>query len=167
MFSSKFDGVRTLHVTSLGLFPLLMALMLPLGGALPSHAASPAAPGESGIQRSESPADAKLYLISPLNGQRVSSPVVVRFGLGAMGVAPAGVAKKGTGHHHLVVDAELPDPNFPIPKSDHYRHFGSGQTEVRLELKPGTHTLQLILGDHNHIPHDPPVVSEKITITVE
>ena len=84
-----------------------------------------------------------------------------------MGVAPAGVEKKHTGHHHLVVDAELPPANLPIPKSDNYRHFGGGQTEVTLELEPGTHTLQLLLGDHFHVAHDPPVVSEKITITVE
>ena len=106
------------------------------------------------------------YFISPGNGETLTSPVVVRFGLGGMGVAPAGVEKHGTGHHHLVVDADLPVSNLPIPKNDHYRHFGKGQTEVSLELAPGTHTLQLVLGDHLHMPHDPPVVSERITVTV-
>jgi hypothetical protein len=99
-------------------------------------------------------------------GETLTSPVVIRFGLGGMGVAPAGVEKHGTGHHHLVVDADLPVSNLPIPKSDHYRHFGKGQTEVSLDLAPGTHTLQLVLGDHIHMPHDPPVVSERITVTV-
>ncbi|MEM9173860.1 MAG: DUF4399 domain-containing protein [Myxococcota bacterium] len=122
---------------------------------------------EGGLPRSDRPEDARVYFITPTDGAKTSSPVVVRFGLGGMGVAPAGTEKKNTGHHHLVVDAELPPANLPIPKSDNYRHFGGGQTEVSLELTPGTHTLQLILGDHLHIPHDPPVVSEKITITVE
>ena len=83
-----------------------------------------------------------------------------------MGVAPAGIEKEATGHHHLVVDADLPPNDLPIPASDHYRHFGKGQTEVDLELSPGEHTLQLVLGDHLHIPHDPPVVSDKIKIIV-
>ena len=119
------------------------------------------------MPRSERPEAARVYFITPTDGETTSSPVVVRFGLGGMGVAPAGVEKKHTGHHHLVVDAELPPANLPIPKSDNYRHFGGGQTEVTLELEPGTHTLQLLLGDHFHVAHDPPVVSEKITITVE
>ena len=122
---------------------------------------------QSEIPRSERPDEARVYFISPTDGETTSSPVVVRFGLGGMGVAPAGVEKKHTGHHHLVVDADLPPSNLPIPKSENYRHFGGGQTEVSLDLAPGTHTLQLILGDHLHIPHDPPVVSEKITIKVD
>lgn len=122
--------------------------------------------GQGKIPRSERPADARLYIISPENGATVKSPVEIRFGLGGMGVAPAGVEKKHTGHHHLVVDAPLPPAHLPIPKNENYRHFGGGQTEVSLELAPGEHTLQLVLGDHLHIPHDPPVVSEKIRITV-
>ena len=84
-----------------------------------------------------------------------------------MGVAPAGVEKEKTGHHHLIVDAELPDLDKPVPSDANYRHFGGGQTEVVLELSPGTHTLQLLLGDFLHIPHTPPVKSDKITITVK
>jgi hypothetical protein len=122
---------------------------------------------ESGIARSERPEDAAVYFITPSDGQTVSSPVTVRFGLRDMGVAPAGVDKENTGHHHLIVDADLPPMDLPIPKNEHYRHFGAGQTEVELELEPGTHTLQLLLGDQNHVPHDPPVVSERITIVVE
>lgn len=121
----------------------------------------------SAIPRSSRPDDARLYFIDPVDGQTVSSPFTVRFGLGSMGVAPAGVMKEATGHHHLIVDADLPPLNLPIPATDQYRHFGAGQTEVDLELAPGEHTLQLLLGDHLHMPHDPPVVSERITITVK
>ena len=113
------------------------------------------------------PPDAKLYFVSPHDGSEVKSPVTVRFGLSGMGVAPAGVEKEKTGHHHLIVDADLPDVNTPIPSDANYRHFGGGQTEVLLELAPGQHTLQLLLGDFTHIPHNPPITSDKITITVK
>ncbi len=124
------------------------------------------ADGHAEMPQSDRPEDARVYFITPTDGETTKSPVVVRFGLAGMGVAPAGVEKSHTGHHHLVVDAELPPANLPIPKSDNYRHFGNGQTEVTLDLEPGTHTLQLMLGDHLHIPHDPPVASKRITITV-
>jgi hypothetical protein len=95
----------------------------------------------------------------------------VRFGLSGMGVAPAGVEDKAnTGHHHLIIDAPAPSGealNEPIPADDHHKHFGGGQTETSVELAPGSHTLQLVLGDWSHIPHNPPVMSEKITITVK
>ena len=133
-------------------------------GGHEGHGAGHAA--EAGLPRSQSPEGATVYFITPIDGQKTSSPVVVRFGLGGMGVAPAGVAKGDTGHHHLVIDAELPKLGLPVPKSANYRHFGNGQTEVSLSLKPGTHTLQLLLGDHLHIPHDPAVHSKQITITV-
>ncbi len=113
------------------------------------------------------PDGAELYFIEPADGATVASPVTVKFGLAGMGVAPAGIQKDNTGHHHLVVDAELPDPDQPIPSDENYRHFGGGQTETVVELAPGQHTLQLLLGDFSHIPHNPPVTSEKITITVE
>jgi hypothetical protein len=122
---------------------------------------------EGGIPREKAPEGAAVYFITPSDGDTVKSPVTVRFGLRGMGVAPAGVAYANTGHHHLIIDAELPDPSRPVPSDDHHRHFGKGQTEVTLELSPGQHTLQLVLGDKNHVPHDPPVVSERITITVE
>ncbi len=117
--------------------------------------------------RTMSKEGATLYFIAPADGATVSNPVVVRFGLKGMGVAPAGVEKKHTGHHHLIIDAPLPILGEPIPKDDHYRHFGGGQTETSVTLSPGTHTLQLLLGDHNHIPHEPVVQSKKITITVK
>ncbi|MDX1454087.1 MAG: DUF4399 domain-containing protein [Gammaproteobacteria bacterium] len=111
--------------------------------------------------------ETELYFVSPADGAVVSGPVKVIFGLRGMGVAPAGVARDNTGHHHLLIDTGLPPLDQPIPSDAQHRHFGGGQTEVVLELEKGTHTLQLLLGDHNHVPHDPPVVSEQITITVE
>jgi hypothetical protein len=118
--------------------------------------------------RTPAPENAQVYFLSPANGATVSSPVTIRFGLRGMGVAPAGVTTANTGHHHLLVDVEtLPPDNLPIPNDANHRHFGLGQTETELTLPPGQHTLQLVLGDALHIPHQPPVRSEKITITVQ
>ena len=118
--------------------------------------------------RTPSPPGAAVYIISPADGATVQSPVTVQFGLKGMGVAPAGIEKDKTGHHHLLIDVtELPPLDEPIPADDNHKHFGGGQTEVTLELPPGTHTLQLLLGDQNHVPHEPPVLSDMITITVE
>jgi hypothetical protein len=108
-----------------------------------------------------------LYFVNLKDGETVTSPVLIQFGLRGMGVAPAGIEKAGTGHHHLLVDVATLDVNSPIPTSDQHRHFGLGQTEVKLEMKPGQHTLQLLMGDQNHIPHHPVVMSERITITVK
>jgi hypothetical protein len=114
------------------------------------------------------PDGAELYIISPVNGEQVSGPVTVRFGLRGMGVAPAGVDREKTGHHHLLINvSEMPAMDKPLPSNENHRHFGGGQTEVTLDLPKGTHTLQLVLGDKDHIPFDPPIVSEKITITVK
>lgn len=115
-----------------------------------------------------SPQGAKSYIISPKDGEAVTSPVTVIFGLKGMGVAPAGVEKENTGHHHLLIDVKkLPKANVPIPSDENHRHFGGGQTETQIELAAGKHTLQLLLGDFSHVPHDPVVASEKITITVK
>ena len=119
------------------------------------------------LPRSPAPKDAELYFISPQDGATVKSPVTVRFGLRGMGVAPAGVAIENTGHHHLLIDAELPPQNMPVPADANHVHFGKGQTEASVTLAPGRHRLQLLLGDHLLIPHDPPVASKPITITVE
>ena len=117
--------------------------------------------------RLASPADAQVYIISPKDGAKVSSPVTVQFGLKGMGIAPAGVKIENTGHHHLLIDAEAPtDLGQPLPASDKVLHFGKGQTETSVKLTPGKHTLQLLLGDSTHVPHNPPVISKKITITV-
>ncbi|MEE4244372.1 MAG: DUF4399 domain-containing protein [Kangiellaceae bacterium] len=118
------------------------------------------------MKASPSAPNSAAYIISPKDGDTVSKTFTVRFGLKGMGVAPAGVKRKHTGHHHLLVDfAQLPPLDKPL--GGDVKHFGSGQTEVSVTLEPGTHTLQLILGDHLHRPHSPAVVSEKITITVE
>jgi hypothetical protein len=119
------------------------------------------------INRTPSPAGAEVYIIAPADGATVTSPVTVRFGLKGMGVAPAGIAFDGAGHHHLIIDTDLPPLNAPIPADAHHVHFGKGQTETTVELKPGKHTLQLLLGDQLHMPHDPAVVSKKITVTVK
>lgn len=109
---------------------------------------------------------AQSYFISPQHGEVLSSPFKVKFGLSGMGVAPAGVDKINTGHHHLLVNGKkLPDANSPMGKA--VKHFGGGQTETTLNLPAGQHTLQLILGDKNHVMHNPPVVSKSITITVK
>jgi Domain of unknown function (DUF4399) len=115
------------------------------------------------------PEGATVYIISPEDGASVSNPVTVVFGLEGMGVAPAGVEKENTGHHHLLIDVDPStiDPDSPLPADDNHRHFGGGQTQTSVELAPGEHTLILMLGDQNHIPHDPPVLSEPVTITVQ
>lgn len=115
-----------------------------------------------------SPAGAEVYIISPKDGDTIKGPVTVVFGLKGMGIAPAGIKFENTGHHHLIVDADLPeDLSKPLPADEHNLHFGKGQTETTLTLPPGKHTLQLLLGDSLHTPHKPAVVSKKITITVE
>ncbi len=121
-----------------------------------------------GLPKTPSPKGAKVYIISPKDGATVKSPVRVRFGLVGMGVAPAGVDIPDTGHHHLIIDLDkLPNMDLPLPATDNVKHFGKGQTEAKIELSPGKHTLQLVLGDKIHLPHSPAVISKKITITVE
>jgi hypothetical protein len=111
---------------------------------------------------------AVLYIIEPADGDTVSSPVTVKFGLTGFGVAPALVEWPNTGHHHVLIDTDLPPMQRAIPAENPlYVHFGGGQTEGQFELTPGQHTLQLLLGDHGHIPHDPPLKSDQITITVK
>ena len=111
--------------------------------------------------------DANVYIISPANGAVVSSPVTVMFGLTGAGVAPAGIDKKNTGHHHLIIDAATPGNGKKIGKDANHKHFGGGQTQATIKLKPGKHTLQLVLGDQSHVPHNPAVISKTIEITVK
>ena len=119
-------------------------------------------------ERTPSPAGAEVYIINPKDGATVDNPVRVQFGLKGMGIAPAGIKFDNTGHHHLLIDTDAPaDQSAPLPASDKIVHFGKGQTETTVTLTPGKHTLQLLLGDANHIPHSPPVLSKKITITVK
>lgn len=116
--------------------------------------------------RAVSPDGAKVYIISPKDGETVKNPFKVVMGLSGMGIAPAGIDVPDTGHHHLLIDvAQIPSDK-AVPTDGNHRHFGKGQTETTLKLAPGTHTLQLMLGDKLHVPHNPPVVSQKITITV-
>jgi hypothetical protein len=134
-------------------------------GPVRMGASTPALAG--GYKKVAAPAAAAVYFVNLKNGDVVTSPLVVQFGLRGIGVAPAGVEKENTGHHHLLIDVAEIDVNNALPMSDSIRHFGGGQTEARVELKPGTHTLQLLLADHNHIPHFPTVISERITVTVK
>ena len=118
--------------------------------------------------RTISPEGAQVYIISPLDGEVVTSPVKVKFGLRGMGVEPAGIDKANTGHHHLLIDVTHNLAlDKPIPSNMNHKHFGGGQTEVVIDLSTGKHKLQLILGDKDHIPHNPPVMSEITTITVK
>jgi hypothetical protein len=145
------------HILSLTLAALLAASLPALAGETPA------------------PEGAAVYFINLKDGDRVTSPVTVMFGLKGMGVAPAGTEKEATGHHHILIDRPplgegsdgAEELAYPLPADDNHKHFGGGQTEVALELSPGVHTLQLVLGDLNHVPHNPPVTSEVITITVE
>ena len=135
---------------------LVVGVPLAAGALALAQERTPAAPG------------AEVYIISPHAGASVHNPVRVQFGLKGVGIAPAGVKYDNTGHHHLLIDTEPPaDASAPLPATDKIVHFGKGQTETTLTLAPGKHTLQLLFADLNHIPHSPPVVSKKITITVE
>ncbi|MGB5324688.1 MAG: DUF4399 domain-containing protein [Pseudomonadales bacterium] len=117
---------------------------------------------------SPAPESARVYLLSPVDGEKVPTTFKVSFGLSGMGVAPAGVAREHTGHHHLLINLDsLPPLDKPLPASENIVHFGGGQTETWVTLEPGEHSLQLLLGNHLHVPHNPPVLSQKIHITVE
>jgi len=119
------------------------------------------------LAKTPAPKDAYLYIIWPNDGEVIKGGFWCRFGLRNMGVTKAGEAAPNLGHHHLFVDVTDPlNPDEPIPSDKKHLHFGAGQTEARIELPPGKHTLQLVLGDADHIPFDPPIVSKKITITV-
>jgi hypothetical protein len=142
----------------------------PAAPATPPAAAPAAAPppAPAALARKPAPAGAMAYIIEPADGARVTNPVRVVFGLKGIGVAPAGVERNDAGHHHLLVDAPLPiELGLPLANDEQHRHFGGGQTEVELTLTPGRHTLQMLLGDHLHIPHDPPIASSVVSIEVQ
>ena len=141
--------------------PLIMGLLL---STLIMNSVAQETPG---LNRSPAPEGAEAYIQSPADGAVVTAPFTVRFGLRGVGVAPAGVQLPNTGHHHLLIDVtEMPSFGLPLPATENVRHYGLGQTETELELPPGEHTLQLLLGDWLHIPHEPTVISEVVTITV-
>jgi len=142
-----------------------LALIAPcsLAMAADDTTAAPAA-----MPITQAPSNVDVYIISPKDGASVGPDVTVQFGLKGMGVAPAGMDKAGTGHFHLLIDVDqLPPRGLPIPKDDQHIHYGGGQIETTVKLKPGTHTLQLELGDANHVPFEPALVSKKITIHVK
>ena len=117
--------------------------------------------------RTSAPADAAVFFITPGDGGTVSNPVRIEFGLDGMSVVAAGVNEEQSGHHHLLVDTNPPNMGLPIPADANHIHFGDASTSTELTLEPGVHTLRLLLGDHLHIPHDPPIMSDLITITIE
>ena len=143
-------------------------LLLPLGLTALLCLLPALAPADNSVPQLPAPEGAQVYFITPQDGASVGQTFTVRFGLKGMGVAPAGVDVPATGHHHLLVDvATLPLLDAPLPATEQILHFGKGQTETELTLPPGTHTLQLLIGDKHHVPMDPPVKSEKISITVQ
>ena len=115
------------------------------------------------------PEGAEVYFIGIEDGDTLENPVTLRFGARNIGIAPAGVERENTGHHHLLINTTVEGEALdqPLPADENHRHFGGGQTEVTLELPPGEHTLQLLMADWSHIPHDPPIMSERVTVTVE
>jgi hypothetical protein len=134
--------------------------------ATPVPPAPPTAP-EPGFKRTPAPAGAYVYIGWPNDGQILhTTRIKVWFGARTIGVAPAGTNKSNTGHHHLLIDTALPLLDQPIPNDKNHLHFGLGQTETVIDLPPGTHTLQLLMADADHVPHDPPLMSTKITIYV-
>lgn len=128
-----------------------------------------AAPVAATAGGTPAPDGAEVYFINVNDGDTLTNPVTIQFGLKGMGVAPAGTEKEGTGHHHLIINEAIEGEELiePIPADDQHKHFGGGQTEVTLDLPAGEHVLQLVVGDLNHIPHDPPIMSERITVTVK
>lgn len=121
-----------------------------------------------GMPRTAAPAGASVAILSPADGAKVGKTFTVKFGVEGMNLAPAGDQTLATGHHHLLIDVDqLPAENLPIPMDAQHLHFGKAQTETEVTLTPGKHTLQLELGDKNHVPFDPVIVSKKITVTVE
>jgi len=119
------------------------------------------------LPRTASPEGASVFFITPGDGDTVPNPITIEFGINGMSVVAAGISEAHSGHHHLLVDTDLPNLSLPIPADSNHIHFGDASTSTVLTLAPGPHTLQLLLGDHQHIAHDPPVVSDPITITVE
>jgi len=150
---------------------VLLTLLTACGDKAATEPAATATLPEAAVPtmpaRSASAADANVFFVSPGDGETVSNPVRVVFGIAGMTVVPAGTDAPHSGHHHLLIDTDLPDIGLPIPKDANHIHFGDGSTETEITLPPGEHTLQMLLGDHMHIPHDPPLVSEIISITVQ
>lgn len=169
----KYFGISNLDLSYLRLClpPLCMAVLLSacerqsdersVDATVPTPAPTAALP------RSASPDGARVFFVTPADGDTVSNPVKIGFGIDGMTVLKTGQNQPNSGHHHLIIDAPLPELSLPIPADDNYVHFGDASTSTERTLEPGTHTLQMLLGDHLHIPHDPPVMSDVITIIVQ
>lgn len=162
-------GLKPCRAIEISAVSVLIALLVGCGGEQqPAATAEEESPGVAAtVPRNEAAPGASVFLISPVNGATVSSPVTVKFGVSGIAIQPAGAGVENSGHHHLLIDTELADPNLPVPSDAQHLHFGKGQTETSLELEPGEHRLQLVLGDTNHVPHVNPIMSKPITITVE
>jgi len=141
----------------------------PVAVAEPAAEAMPTAAAETpaALPRSAPAEGARVFFITPADGDTVSNPVMIEFGTEGMSVVAAGVKEPHSGHHHVLIDTDLPDLSLPIPADENHVHFGDGRASTELTLQPGQHTLQMLLGDHMHIPHDPALMSDTITITVE
>lgn len=135
-------------------------------GSIDENPAQPATTSVS-VARTPSPDGARVFFITPADGDTVSNPVLVEFGIEGMSVAKAGEDQPDSGHHHLLIDVDLPDLGLPIPAGPNHIHFGDGSTSTEITLESGTHSLRMLLGDYRHIPHDPPIASDPITVTVE
>lgn len=162
--------IKRIPSTPLTLTMLALLAACSRGGdtpAAPEPAAAPQETSPPAFTRTPSIAGARVTFLTPADGDTVSSPFTVTFSVTGMEVVKAGDDTPGSGHHHLLVDTGLPDLNLPIPADDNHIHFGDGSSSTELTLPPGKHTLQLLFADHLHIPHDPPIYSEVITITVE
>jgi len=153
---------------------MLSIVILGLGACTEKPADEPtatvepaAAPSPITMQRTASAEGARVFFITPADGATVTNPISVEFGVEGMEVVKAGTNQPHSGHHHLLIDTDLPDLGLPIPADEHHVHFGDGRTATEISLPPGEHSLQMLLGDHLHIPHDPPLMSEVIRVTVE
>ncbi len=160
-------NTRTITAAAATLALLTACSKAPETEAPVAAADAPPAAAATALPRTSAPAGAKVFFVSPKDGETVSSPVKVVFGIEGMGLAPAGEKNDNAGHHHLLVDTDLANPGLPVPTDDKHLHFGKAQTEAEVALAPGTHTLQLVLGDYLHIPFDPVIESEKITVEVK
>lgn len=166
-------NIRTMTASAAMLALLMACSKAPDAGTTAADAAShddhAETPAAASLPRTPAPDGARVFIVSPEDGATVTSPVHVVFGAEGIGLspaAPAGEKNDNAGHHHLLVDTDLANPGLPIPADDNHLHYGKAQTEATIELAPGTHTLQLVMGDYLHIPFDPVIASPKITITV-
>lgn len=157
-------AMLSIGVLAIGVRPGAALAQVPAANA---PAAAKPADTSAGVPRSPSPPGSYVYIGWPNDGETIrSTHVKVWFGTRNFGVAPAGTSMPNTGHHHLLIDTDMPKLDEAIPNDKKHLHFGGGQTETVVDLAPGTHTLQLLMGDGNHIPHNPPLASKKITIHV-